>query len=232
MGKHTQQRPIAKSVIAIAVMITGSFSFYAGIVIDEKINSNNVKDIVSTTNSSSPSSAMGANPFALAFNQVSVKSTQIVPQGANSFTVPKLSTHFIPDAQSDVTENSERMTQDMIAQMELPADFVPNNTEGSADGAPFPRISLKEFSSGSKAITLLGNNLAAVAHWYGMSSENLRDLFLSDNTVFLDRKGRLLNIDGGVAKNMQSSEEARSLIQVATTAGSAASSNTMLFPLD
>ncbi len=217
MAKHTQQGPIAKSVITIAVMITGGFSLYAGIVIDEKINLNNIKDIVSTTNSSSSSSsALGANPFALALNEVS---TQIVPQGVSSFNVPKLSTHFVPDARSDTTENSEPMSQDMMAQMELPADFDPNNTEGSTDDAPFSRISLKEFSSGSKAITLLGNNLAAVAQWYGMSSENLRDLFLSDNTVFLDRKGRLLNIDGGVTKNMQPSEEARSLIQVATTAG-------------
>ncbi|WP_317201568.1 PKD domain-containing protein, partial [Janthinobacterium sp.] len=82
--------------------------------------------------------------------------------------------------------------------MEMPADFVPTSSEGATENAPFARINLAEFSSGQQAIDLLGADLAPVANWYGMTAAALSQLLLSDNSVHLDRKGRIVHIDEGV----------------------------------
>ncbi len=84
--------------------------------------------------------------------------------------------------------------------MEMPADFIPANSEGSTDNAPFGRIRLAALSNGQEAIDALGENLPAVAAWYGKSTEELMALLRSDNTVHIDTRGRLLFVDTGAGK--------------------------------
>ena len=87
-----------------------------------------------------------------------------------------------------------------LAGLEMPADFIPANSEGSTENAPFARIKLAAMSNGQSAIDALGENLPAVAAWYGKSSEELVALLRSDNTVYIDTRGRLLFVDTGVSK--------------------------------
>lgn len=86
-----------------------------------------------------------------------------------------------------------------LSAYEMPADFVPTGADGSIDNAPFARIALADISSGQAAVNALGSHLADVAAWYGKSSAELVSLLLSDRTVHVDRRGRLLHIDDGVA---------------------------------
>lgn len=81
---------------------------------------------------------------------------------------------------------------------EMPADFIPANAEGATDNAPFGRIFLPALSNGQQAIDALGRDLPAVAAWYGKSSDELAKLLRTDETVYVDRKGRLLFVDSGV----------------------------------
>jgi hypothetical protein len=86
-----------------------------------------------------------------------------------------------------------------LSAYEMPADFVPASAAGLTDGAPFSAIFLAEISNGQAAIDALGSQLPAVAAWYGKSSAELVKLLQSDRTVHVDRRGRLLHIDDGVA---------------------------------
>lgn len=109
--------------------------------------------------------------------------------------------------------------------MEMPADFVPASADGSTENAPFAHIRLAELSSGQHAIDLLGENLAPVANWYGMTATSLSQLLLGDASVHLDRKGRIVHIDEGVGAS-GATAEART---------TAAATNTVAatpFPLD
>ncbi|MCV2352855.1 PPC domain-containing protein [Paucibacter sp. B2R-40] len=87
-----------------------------------------------------------------------------------------------------------------LAGIEMPADFIPANSEGSTEHAPFGRIKLAALSNGQQAIDALGENLPAVAAWYGKSAEELTTLLRSDSTVHIDTRGRLLFIDTGAGK--------------------------------
>jgi len=86
-----------------------------------------------------------------------------------------------------------------LSAYEMAADFVPASAAGSTDQAPFGRIFLADISNGQAAIDALGEHLPAVAAWYGKSSTGLIALLLSDHTVHVDRRGRLLHIDAGLA---------------------------------
>jgi hypothetical protein len=92
-------------------------------------------------------------------------------------------------------------TVSVAGEFDQPADFVPNSAQGDTENAPFARISLPAVSNGQAAIDALGPQLPAVAAWYGFKAEELSQLLLSDNSVHLDRKGRLLHIDQGVQGN-------------------------------
>jgi hypothetical protein len=119
-------------------------------------------------------------------------------------------------------------TAQMLAQFEMPADFVPNSAEGSIENAPFSHIDLAEISSGSRAIELLGSNLNTVAQWYGMTPDKFKQLLLDDHTMFIDRKGRVLNVDDGV-----NGEEVAGEVVNATTATAVGSTNSnLIYPLD
>ncbi|MFM9437480.1 hypothetical protein ACFDR9_004568 [Janthinobacterium sp. CG_23.3] len=111
--------------------------------------------------------------------------------------------------------------------MEMPADFVPVSADGATENAPFARIRLAEFSSGQRAIDLLGADLAPVANWYGMTAASLSQLLLSDASVHLDRKGRIVHIDEGVGATAggATAEATTAATGTATAAGTP-------FPLD
>lgn len=85
---------------------------------------------------------------------------------------------------------------------EMAADFVPASADGRTNNSPFEAIQLAGLSSGQNAISNLNGNLAAVAKWYGMSSAQLRELILSDSSVHIDSKGRLLHLDAGVTPSI------------------------------
>lgn len=63
---------------------------------------------------------------------------------------------------------------------------------------PLPTLRFAEQSSGQKAINNLGRNVAAVAAHYGKAEKELRDQFLRDKTLRLDKTGRLLFVEQGL----------------------------------
>lgn len=79
--------------------------------------------------------------------------------------------------------------------LELAADIVPANAEGSTDNAPFAHIYLAAVSNGQGAIDALGRDLPQVAAWYGHSNAEFTQMLLGDRSLHVDRKGRLLYID-------------------------------------
>ena len=231
MSKQTSKKPVAKSAIAIAVMLVGGFSVYAGIALTEQVDSQASNNVAGTAKQSSPVvESVLASPLALTQTPSPV---QVIPQGVTSFNTAKIDTQLLPENPANAVSKAAAMSQEMMAQMELPADFVPNNAEGSTEGSPFSRINLKEFSSGEKAIALLGDNLDAVAKWYGMSSDGFRNLLVTDSTVHLDRKGRMLHIDDGLDANLPVGAAAGGTMQQATTSTTATTTAaTSPFPLD
>jgi hypothetical protein len=90
-------------------------------------------------------------------------------------------------------------TRQMSEAVELAPEFVPASATGQTENSPFSAIALPGLSSGQNAIANLNGHLNAVAAWYGMSSAELRQLFLSDGSVHIDSKGRILHIDAGVS---------------------------------
>jgi hypothetical protein len=96
-----------------------------------------------------------------------------------------------------ITQTNQEHAQ-FLAQIAPASDFVPSSAEGSVENAPFSRIDLPEIASGQRAIEMLGENIASVAQWYGMTADGLKQLMLNDLSLHIDRKGRLLTIDSGV----------------------------------
>ena len=86
-----------------------------------------------------------------------------------------------------------------MAAVEMAPDYVPASAAGLTENSPFGAITLPGLSSGQSAIGNLNGHLDAVAAWYGMSSAELRKLLLSDSSVHIDSKGRILHIDAGIS---------------------------------
>ena len=61
---------------------------------------------------------------------------------------------------------------------------------------PFPELNLPERARGDDAVQALGGKLPEVAAWYGMSTQEFARMLRQDRTAWLDRKGKLLFIDG------------------------------------
>jgi hypothetical protein len=106
----------------------------------------------------------------------------------------------LPVVQAAALQTAAVPVPKALALPEMPADFIPANSAGSTDNAPFGRIKLAAISNGQQAIDALGGNLPAVAAWYGKSPEELTSLLRSDNTVHVDTRGRLLFVDTGAGK--------------------------------
>lgn len=115
--------------------------------------------------------------------------------------------------------------------MALPSDFIPSNAEGKTELSPFDKIDLPEISSGARAITLLGDKLETVANWYGHDVDQFKKLLLSDLTIHIDQKGRMLNVDAGVG---ETEEIANGATASTGTVGSAVGStiSNAIYPLD
>ncbi|MDC8759890.1 PKD domain-containing protein [Janthinobacterium fluminis] len=148
-------------------------------------------------------------------------------QALSPFAAPDAAAPARQEAQAGVESAQalalRKATLAVYEKMEMPADFVPVSAAGSTDNAPFARIQLAEFSSGQRAIDLLGADLAPVASWYGMTTQALSQLLLTDPSVHLDRKGRIVHIDEG------SGATAAGAIAGATATGTTTATP---FPLD
>ena len=80
------------------------------------------------------------------------------------------------------------MTLPLISAQAAPPASVPG-------AANFPLISLPDRTSGDAAVTALGNNLPAVAAYYGFSTAEFARMLRQDSSARIDKKGRLLFVD-------------------------------------
>lgn len=184
MKQPTPHQPLARPVLAVAVLTLGALGLYGGYIIDGAFPAQAA--VASAATAPQSATAWGNNPLQRmqAFMDTTAYSGPAVPAAGP----------HEPAQPAPVPIGAAAK-----ANLELPADFIPANADGSTDNAPFARIRLAEVSSGAKAIALLGEHLEAVAQWYGMNAEEMRQLLLSDSSVHLDRKGRMLHIEGGPA---------------------------------
>lgn len=176
--KLTTQSGRAAVSALVLVLLAG-----AGIYFLENIN-NSVSGVIDSANRLS---AMVAGNNKLDPKQTDGKATELASTQKNSSAA----------TQSPTTPVSAERAQ-FLAQITVPNDFVPSNAEGRVENAPFSRIDLPEIAAGQRAIDMLGDNIASVAQWYGLTTDGLKQLMLNDLTVHIDRKGRMLTIDDGV----------------------------------
>lgn len=220
MKKHVNSnKRFAKSAVALAALIVGGLGVYAEVSGDTALPAQASSAPSSQANAAATSS-WGANPL------LAAQSAQVTAQ-TMPVRAPQLNANFAPEATAEAALAPVSMSQEMMTKLEMPADFIPGSAEGSSLAAPFSHINLKEFSSGATAIALLGKDLAAVAQWYGMTSQAMRDLLLSDNTVHLDHKGRMLHIDAGLKASAGSTMQATTTTSTGTSTAAASP-----FPLD
>ncbi len=233
MKQHTPPKRLAKSSIAIAVMVLGGVGMVAGMAMDEQAPAHaQASSAAMVTTPAQGASAWGANPLmqAQAASLDKFSSTSSFTDKAHSAVTDRA------DAQAALAPVA--LSAGMMAQMELPASFVPASADGSTENSPFAQINLKTFSSGAEAIAALGDHLNAVAQWYGMSHQSFRQLLLSDNSVHLDRKGRMLHIDAGLAgvtattTTPAAGTAAGSSMQAATVTTASATTLASPFPLE
>ncbi|MBL8473745.1 MAG: PKD domain-containing protein [Rhodocyclaceae bacterium] len=64
---------------------------------------------------------------------------------------------------------------------------------------PFPQVKLDRHVRGDEAVTALGNKLAAVADWYGMTPQTFSAMLRADRHARLDTAGRLHYVDELIA---------------------------------
>lgn len=213
MKHSSNSKKVIASAVAIAIVAATGIS-----VFDTEHDLAQIASNTATSNVAQPS-AWGSNPLVTA----SASNVQV-----NAFNTPVLQAAAESTAS---TEPKQRMLSGLDlaavnmssadkAQFEMPADFVPSDAQGQTEGAPFSRINLKEIVSGSKAIAALGDNLPAVATWYGYTEQSLKDKLLSEDSLHVDRKGRLVNIDAGLP--VQAGSTMNATTATATTATSAA----------
>ncbi|MET3131361.1 hypothetical protein AAKU55_001623 [Oxalobacteraceae bacterium GrIS 1.11] len=143
-----------------------------------------------------PSASLVVPPSGAAAAHLASPAPLPTPSGARQQSLPALA--LVPARASAAVADSKARLAD-YEKMEMAADFVPASADGATDNPPFAHISLREFSSGQRAIDLLGRDLAPVANWYGMTADSLSHLLLTDSSVHLDRKGRIVHIDEGIA---------------------------------
>lgn len=220
MKNSTNGISASRKILALAVIVgLGGLGAYASV----SLGINDKTPLASATSSqhpthmataATPATAWGSNPLQLAQANTAVATTPAIAQLAEKAPV-------INSAMNTALANNA-----VTAQIDMPNDFVPSSAEGTTENSPFARINLDELSSGQRAITLLASNIDAVAQWYGMSSDGLKQLLLSDSTVHIDKKGRLLHIDSGVT----AAGDVMNATTTSTTTTTTAS--TSPFPLD
>lgn len=72
----------------------------------------------------------------------------------------------------------------------------PAQAQAPAAKKPFPAFDLPQRARGDDALRALGGRLPEVAEWYGMSTPAFARMLRQDPHAWLDRKGRLLFVDG------------------------------------
>lgn len=228
--KNQKPSTTAKLVLAVSALAVSGLTVYAvsedGSNDTHASNSKSSTTSVAQNTSSSAATAWGANPLAQ-----TQQAQAVVNQSGNAAHGTSAGNQAGSNVDSQASK-SPTLSAQALAQFELPADFVPNNSEGNTEGAPFSRIQLPTISNGTEAIALLGAQLPAVAKWYGLSDEALRELLRKDQTVYIDRKGRLLNIDTGVNADQSRVLAAGTVAQATTLTNGATTAITTTTPLD
>ncbi|MFT5588060.1 MAG: hypothetical protein ACI9ZF_000217 [Bradyrhizobium sp.] len=190
----TSKKPAYTAIVATIAMAFGGLGIYAATTINDT-----TQDQVTTPVAVAPvlnpvlsaSSPWAANPMLMA-------QAELVTAGNSQSRIANGASGMIAVAMKEaeaVSSPESSLTPAMMAHMEMRSDFVPANAAGSTENAPFGRIQLNAMSSGQNAIAQLGGNLDAVAKWYGMTNTEFRQLLLSDKSVHVDTKGRVLHID-------------------------------------
>jgi hypothetical protein len=230
MESQIPPKSYSKSAIAVAVIaFVGGLGFTIGAAIDDQAQGHAANTV---TTASAVKIASQATPASGVNALITVQGGDAIIQTAPARMIEVGAATHNANGYAQTGAAALDISQEHMARMELPADFVPNNAQGATDGAPFERIALKEFSFGAKAIALLDKDLDAVAHWYGMSSNGFRQLLLTDTSVHLDRKGRVLHIDGGVPTDAPQGTQAGGVARAGTTSAAATAVATNPFPLD
>ncbi|GAA4013433.1 hypothetical protein [Actimicrobium antarcticum] len=220
MNQPASRKPVVRTLIAaITVAFTG-LGIYTVTTPNDQVIAPVGTTSAATTNAASTaaSNPWNANPMLLA-------QSTLVNANATEIATATVDTAEVHDHAAAAPST---LSQDTMAKMEMPADYVPASANGATDNAPFARIALNGFSSGSDAIAALGGHLDAVAQWYGMSNTEFRQMLLTDNSVHLDRKGRVLHIDEELVKG-----QANGTTMATTTvnASIATTTGTSPFPL-
>jgi hypothetical protein len=220
------QRQITHWVISFALLSLLGFGLYAGLSADQQSSATLEASRANVANKAA--AAQPTATFAGGSLLMQSQSTKTTAQSSVIFDAKNVVRQT--SAQHNIAANlaAGAMSQEQMAKLEMPADFIPANADGQTDAAPFSRIHLAQFSAGSKAIALLGSDLNAVAQWYGMSSDGFRGLLLNDGTVYLDRKGRVVHIDAGLPAGAAGGGS----MQASSTSTGAASAALSPYPLD
>jgi hypothetical protein len=233
----TPTQSLTKIATIVTALVVGGSGLYAGMMMGEQSQS----PARTAAEASAVSASKAVLPQQLAANKVAAMRAQT---GASA-SQHDHSAHATGAVHAQTNASATAMIQpratssdtsmsDMLNKMEMPADFVPSSANGSTENSPFERIHLADISTGQQAINALGSNLVAVADWYGLSADDLRHRFLSDQSLYLDRKGRMFNVDAGVQTSMDSTMGA---IVNGATANAATATKTNVaqqtpFPLD
>jgi hypothetical protein len=200
MTKSTISKPAQKAIITAIAIAFGGLGIYAATTIKGDTQEQRVEPIAKASvvdTAKSASSPWNANPMLAAHvERVSTgnSQTRIGNVSYDSPAVAMADGATAPQAEL-AHQNQSVLTPAMMARMEMSSDFVPTSATGTTENAPFAHIKLDGMASGQDAIAQLGGNLNSVAQWYGMSSTEFRQLILSDKSVHVDTKGRVLHID-------------------------------------
>lgn len=195
MTSSTSSKPAYTAIIAAITLAFGGLGIYAVTAADEHTPEQNTAPVAQAPVSSikTASSPWAANPMLMAQAELVTAGnspTRIGNRPSDSVAAAVADAEPAAAAQTDST-----LTPAMMARMEMSSDFVPTSATGTTENAPFARIQLDAMASGQNAIAQLGGNLGAVAQWYGMSTSEFRQMLLSDKSVHVDTKGRVLHVD-------------------------------------
>jgi hypothetical protein len=196
-GKNWLRNFHGTPAIAATAVLLGSLGFYLGIVAQQA-------DSQSSGSANMVAASTQAANFATpTLTAVAQQSAQAAPAYIDTVTdsasaspfgaAPKMTNAYLD--QHGKADLPKAIRAGLNTNMEMPEDFVPSNADGNTHNAPFASINLPENVSGARAIQLLGADLSKIAAWYGMTPEAFSDLLMSDRSIQIDRKGRVVHMD-------------------------------------
>jgi hypothetical protein len=190
----TSKKPAYTAIVTTIAMAFGGLGIYAATLYNDTTQEQSLAAVAVAPVINTVQSA----PTPWAANPMLAASATLVTTGNSPTRTANPSSSLLAVATKDAepaSQNDTGLTPAMMTRMEMPVGFVPASAAGSTENAPFGRIQLDAMTSGKNAIAQLGSNLDAVAKWYGMSSADFRQMLLSDKSVHVDTKGRVLHID-------------------------------------